>query len=324
MNTKNILICSVGRRVALTKAFKTELNKLSPGSLVFTADIDIKNAVACYFGDSAFNLGLFSDPNYCNDLLEKCLANNIGLIIPTIDTELLLLSKNQALFKENGIEIVLSHQSLITTCRNKNHTNGLFNDLGLKVPELIDINNPTYPFFAKPIDGSSSKNLFLIQKENQIPKALVEDKNMIFMEYLSPNVYDEYSVDLYYNLRSELVCAVPRLRIAVRSGEISKGITLRNQVYDFVIEHFAFLEGAKGCITLQLFKHKATHEIFGIEINPRFGGGYPLSYKAGANYPSWIIKEYLLQKEVRFFDKWKTNLYFIRYDQDYFISDYEL
>lgn len=79
----------------------------------------------------------------------------------------------------------------------------------------------------------------------------------------------------------------PRERIEVRSGEISKSATRRNFVYDHLLAGLPGLAGARGCITLQRFANEATGRFAGIEINPRFGGGFPFSYSAGANYPGW-------------------------------------
>ena len=110
---------------------------------------------------------------------------------------------------------------------------------------------------------------------------------------------------------------VPRLRLEVRGGEISKGITKKGHLYKFIKENLENMKGAKGCITCQFFVSKTedTH-IFGIEINPRFGGGYPLSYHAGASYPKFIISEFLSDEAISFFDSWKENTLMLRYDNE--------
>lgn len=135
------------------------------------------------------------------------------------------------------------------------------------------------------------------------------------MEYLSPVSFDEYTIDLYYNKNSILKCVVPRKRIEVRGGEISKGITSKNEIIAFINEKLHYINGAKGCLTLQVFFNKINKEIVGIEINPRFGGGYPLSYAAGANYPKFIIDEYLLNQEIMYFDDWRDKTLMLRYDE---------
>ena len=91
-------------------------------------------------------------------------------------------------------------------------------------------------------------------------------------------------------------CFVPRERIEVRDGEVNKAVTKDTFFIPEIWDKMKHIQGFRGCITLQIFVNNETKKIFGIEINPRFGGGYPLSYLAGANFPKWIIQEYLLQE----------------------------
>jgi carbamoyl-phosphate synthase large subunit len=145
----------------------------------------------------------------------------------------------------------------------------------------------------------------------------------MFREYLNPESHTEFTVDLYYDRSSRLKCIVPRQRIEIRGGEVSKGVTRKNKLIHFLSDRIEFLDGARGCITLQVFVHNDTENVYGIEINPRFGGGYPLSYHAGANYPKWIIEEYYLNKEINRFDEWKDNLLMLRYDEEIIVNDFE-
>ena len=80
------------------------------------------------------------------------------------------------------------------------------------------------------------------------------------------------------------------------------------ELVDFLKIKGSKLEGFRGCITIQCFMHKKTEDVIGIEINPRFGGGFPVSYLAGANFPKWIIEEYLFNKQLDYFDDWEENL----------------
>ena len=73
-------------------------------------------------------------------------------------------------------------------------------------------------------------------------------------------------------------------RIEIRAGEINKGYTRKNYLVQFLKERLAYLPGVIGCICIQLFYRDSDDDVVGIEINPRFGGGYPLSYYAGANF----------------------------------------
>ncbi|WP_315817011.1 hypothetical protein [Paraflavitalea speifideaquila] len=77
-----------------------------------------------------------------------------------------------------------------------------------------------------------------------------------------------------------------------------------------------FIEGAAGCLTAQFFLHKTTGQVTAIEINARFGGGFPLSYHAGANYPRWLIEEYFMQQEIPYTENWEDQLLMLRYDDE--------
>ena len=81
------------------------------------------------------------------------------------------------------------------------------------------------------------------------------------------------------------------------------------------------MSGVIGTICVQLFVNECTEEILAIEINPRFGGGYPLSYYAGANYPQKIIDEYFNGQVLNYDDNWTDNTLMLRYDAEFIIRD---
>ena len=74
-------------------------------------------------------------------------------------------------------------------------------------------------------------------------------------------------------------------------------------------------------LTLQLFFNKNNNKFYGIEINARFGGGYPMSFYAGANFPEMLIKEYLLNINPLFSENWKDEMIFLRYDSTMVIDN---
>lgn len=320
----NILISSAGRRVSLLNAFKETSEKYFQGRhKIFASDANPKLSAACMAADLSFKLPRVNDASFVGQLLKVCVENNISLIIPTIDTELKVLAKNRKVFSEKNITIIVADINFIDFCRDKRKTNLLFEKYNIKVPAIIDKNKPTFPLFIKPYDGSNSVNLTLVRTPKELLKKHIEDDKLVFWEYVDKLNYDEYTIDAYFDINSELVCLVPRLRIEVRGGEINKGMTCNNSIVTYLKERLQKLEGARGCITIQLFKAKNSDDIFGIEVNPRFGGGYPLSYTAGANYPLWIIQEYLYNEKVSFFDNWKDKLLMLRYDDAIFVNNYE-
>jgi carbamoyl-phosphate synthase large subunit len=312
----NILITSAGRRVGLVNAFKLELKKKNSKSKVYTVDSNPEWSSACRVSDGFFNVPKINDVNYVHDILKICEENKIQIIIPTIDTELLVLSKARDMFLLNNIYIIISDFEFILKCRDKRQTNILFRKLGIKTPRTIDKKNPTFPLFIKPYDGSLSKDIYHITNETELTKNLLKNPKMMFMEYINPNDFQEYTIDAYYDKNSILKCMVPRRRVEVRGGEISKGITEKSTFYNILKDKLNFIKGAKGCLTIQFFLGKETEEIIGIEINPRFGGGFPLSYAAGANYPEYIILEYMMNELITFNDNWIENRVMLRFDSE--------
>ena len=145
---------------------------------------------------------------------------------------------------------------------------------------------------------------------------------MMILENIDNHIYDEYTIDLYYDKNSFLKCIVPRIRLKVVGGESNQGITKKNEVYDFVKDRLSFIEGASGCLTLPVFSNQLKPiDIIGLEINPRFGGGYPFSLNAGANFPEFIIREYIFNEQIEYFDKWKNNCLNIRYENEIIINE---
>ncbi len=114
--------------------------------------------------------------------------------------------------------------------------------------------------------------------------------------------------------KKKVRCVVPRKRIEVRAGEVSKGQVVKHPlICDEAAGLVEKLGAGPGVITLQLFLTDDNKVKF-IEVNPRFGGGVPLSIKAGANFPKWILQELIGRKANIRFDGFKDNLIMLRYD----------
>ncbi len=179
-----------------------------------------------------------------------------------------------------------------------------------------------FPLFIKPSDGSRSVDTFFIRTKEDLTDYHFQNEKFMFLEYIDQTKFVEYTCDLYYNKEGELKCAVPRKRIEVRDGEVSKGKTTKNELLTLIKKKLSKIEGVRGCLTAQFFFNEETKRIVAIEINPRFGGGYPLSYRAGANFPKMLMEEYFMNKKIKYFENWKKNLLMLRYDDEVLIENY--
>ena len=321
----NILITSAGRRVSLVRAFQKELKKLFPDSKVFTSDSRPILSAACHVADQYFEVPRVDDSLYLDKLLEICQSNDVALIVPTIDTELLLLSQNKSRLKQIGVSAVISSENFIIQCRDKRKIHDFFKAKGVNVAKEYEKTNYSLPMFIKPCDGSRSVDTYLIKSENDLTEYHFSNDKLMFLEYLDHDDYTEFTCDLYYSKDNKLRCVVPRKRLMVRDGEVYKALTKNNILVEYIKKHLNTIDGAVGCVTAQFFLHNDNEgDICAIEINPRFGGGYPLSYKAGANFPKWIIEEYLLVKSIEDkFDSWESDLLMIRYDDEILVHGYK-
>lgn len=318
---KNILITSAGKRVVLVQIFQRTLKDLGLDAKVYTTDMKPEMTPAGIVSDGCIKVSRCTADCYIDELLKICKDKNIGVIIPTIDTELLILSQNKLRFDENGIGLVVSDNEFVKVCRDKRNTKEYFAKLGIAVPKALDKYHPVFPMFAKPYDGSLSINLHVIRKQEELTKDILEDPKLIFMEYIDKQEYKEFTVDMYYGKDDKVKGIVPRERIEIRAGEINKGITRKNYILQFLKERMDCLPGVRGCICIQLFYRETDNDIKGIEINPRFGGGFPLSYYAKANFAEYVIREYLLGESMDYSDAWLDNTLMLRYDNDVIVYD---
>ena len=180
------------------------------------------------------------------------------------------------------------------------------------VPEMISVDeietNLQFPLFIKPKSGSSSINTFKVNNSNELItyKKIVEEP--IIQQFIEG---DEYTVDVFLDFDSNVITIVPRLRIATRSGEISKGRIVKDQDIIENVKELVKVLKPIGHITVQLMKTK--DGIKYIEINPRFGGGAPMSIQAGADSCENYYK-LLLGQKLEYHENYRENITFVRFD----------
>ena len=320
----NVLITSIGRRVSLLRAFQKELKLRFPEAKVYAADAAPKLSAACQMAEAYFKVPMLREETYIPYLINKCLENDIKIIIPTIDTELEILARNRDLLCKEGIIPIISSEAFISQCRNKRVIHQFFTEHNIPVAKEFDKKDYQLPIFIKPEDGSRSVDTYIIKEERDFRDFHFSNDKLMFLEYLDHEKFDEFTCDMYYDREHILRCVVPRKRIEVRDGEVNKGVTVENEIVPLIRKELGKIPGAVGCLTAQFFRHKETAAVYGIEINARFGGGFPLSYLAGANFPAWILDEYLLDKKIEDqFDSWERNLLMIRYDDEILVHGYK-
>ncbi len=291
-----ILFTSVGRRVELMQAFRKAANDLNINLTIVGADIS-ESAPALCFCDEREIVCKISDKSYVPSLLSICLDKKIDCLIPTIDTDLLLLAENKDKFEAIGTKVLISCPDKVKLCRDKNYTADYFISLGLKSPKPVNSveryeaelseGKQELPAFIKPKDGSSSINAYRVDNVDDLRLYAEKIEDYI----IQPFIYGkEYTIDIFCDYEGNPVYITPRERMAVRAGEVLKTKITQDSV--MIKEMMALIEDYKPCgqITVQLIKDVKTGDNYYIEINPRFGGGAPLSIKAGADSAAAVLK----------------------------------
>ena len=320
MKDKNILILSAGRRVELIKCFKNAANILNINSKIVAADL-MNNAPALYFADKKYQIPRIGSEDYISSIIDICNKEKIDLIVPTIDTELLILSQKKDVIEKNtNAKVLVSNENVIKICRNKINTQLFFEQNNFGVPiqikeEDIKNENVQFPVFIKPLNGSSSINTFKVNNIEELRFFYNYVKEPIVQEFMEG---EEYTVDCFLDFDSNIITIVPRKRIATRSGEIIKGKILKDR--EIINDIKRVLETLKpiGQITIQCMKTK--EGIKYIEINPRFGGGAPMSIKAGANSCENLYK-ILNGETLSYNESYRDNISFFRFDDAIMVNE---
>ena len=275
----NIMITSIGRRVQLIEHLKETFT-------VIGVDASSQNA-ARYFVDRFFVIPRCDEEGYISELLKIAVENDVKLILPLYEREFGILCDNRSPFEEKGIKILLSDREIIEICNDKTKTQEFFEKEKILAPKLTE----QAPAVVKPINGMGSQGVFVVNNNEELEAAKVlSHSEYIIQEKISGT---EYTIDVLCDFNGNVVAAVPRVRLEVRSGEVAKSRTDRNQeVINKTVELVAKLNTygkVIGPITVQCFVTE-NREIIFLEINPRVGGGVPLTFKAGINYGKYLEK----------------------------------
>ncbi|HAG70546.1 MAG TPA: hypothetical protein DCL38_11345 [Lachnospiraceae bacterium] len=313
MGEVNVLILSAGRRVELVKCFRNARERLGINGRIVAGDAS-DLAPALYYADRHVIFPRIDSGRYTEAIIDTCLQYRIDLIVPTIDTELLLLSERKdSIEEETGARLLISDESVIRICRDKRNTQRFLEENGFLVPHMyseeeIAAGKERYPLFIKPVDGSSSIDTFRADNRRELTAALGRVKTPIIQDYMEG---EEYTVDAFLDFDSRLISIVPRIRLAVRSGEIAKGRIVRDKEIEEDIRRLTEALKPVGHITIQLRKTERGIEY--IEINPRFGGGAPMSIMAGADSCEYLYR--LMRGETPEYNlSYRDGVTFLRFD----------
>ena len=304
----NILFTCAGRRTYLLKYFK---ENLSEGDKIVATDMQL-SAPALQVADVKIQVHAVYDPEYVNITLRICEEQKIDALFSLNDLELPIIAENKARFEAIGVKVVVSDPKVIDIAFDKYKTAQWVESLGLKSPKTfvrledakraLESGELHFPLFMKPRWGSGSIGLESIAdmeeldiyyhllmkkiKKTILATASVGDEYIMIQEKLTGS---EYGLDIMNDLDGKNIGVSVKQKLAMRSGETDKAVTVDLPEVREMGRKIGEALGHIGNLDVDIMQ-RADGAYCVLELNPRFGGGFPFSYEAGVNFPKALIQ----------------------------------
>lgn len=318
-----VMFSCVGRRVELVRAFQRAGDALGVRLEIHGADRS-RLAPAMHRVRHAHFVPSVRDDEYVDALLEIARRHRIDLLIPLIDFELAVLADARRRFEQSGCRLLISSPEVVATCRDKLATFAALRKAGIDTPktwafsEIVNRKRHRFPYFMKPREGSAGMGNYIVHDREELATFGRRVPDPIVQEFVDGA---EHTLDVYTGFDGKPRCVVPRKRLEVRTGEVSKGLIVKDPRIMAVGGAVAeMLADCRGVITVQCIVDKA-RRIRVIEINPRFGGGVPLAIHAGANFPKWILMELLGRRPRINPTGFRDDVAMLRFDDSVFVRN---
>ena len=304
----NILFTCAGRRTYLLKYFKENLLE---GDKIVATDMQL-SAPALQVADVKIQVPAVYDPEYVNITLRICEEQKIDALFSLNDLELPILAENKARFEAIGVKVVVSDPKVIDIAFDKYKTAQWVESLGLTAPKTyvrledckkaLAAGEIDFPLFMKPRWGSGSIGLESIAdmeeldiyygllmkkiKKTILATASVGDEYIMIQEKLTGS---EFGLDIMNDLDGKNIGVSVKQKLAMRAGETDKAVTVDLPQVREMGRKIGEALGHIGNLDVDIMQ-RADGAYCVLELNPRFGGGFPFSYEAGVNLPKAIIE----------------------------------
>lgn len=304
----NIIFTCAGRRTYLLRYFK---DNLSEGDKIVATDMQL-SAPALQVADVKLQVPAVYDPEYVNITLNICKEHKIDALLSLNDLELPILAENKSRFEEIGVKVIVSEPQVIDISFDKYKTAQWVESLGLVAPKTyvrledakkaLATGEIEFPLFMKPRWGSGSIGLESIAdmeeldiyynllmkkiKKTILATASVGDEYIMIQEKLTGS---EFGLDIMNDLNGKNIGVSVKQKLAMRAGETDKAVTVDLPEVREMGRKIGEALGHIGNLDVDIMQ-RADGAYCVLELNPRFGGGFPFSYEAGVNMPKAIIQ----------------------------------
>lgn len=312
MRTKkpvNILLTSAGRRSYIVKYFQEALNG---NGKVHAANSEVISS-ALETADKSVITPLIYDPTYISFLLDYCKKESINAIIPLFDIDIPVLARNSKRFAEIGVRLIVSDIEIVEICNDKWLTYRFLKENSFFVPQTFCDLQEVYaalknkrlclPVIIKPRWGMGSIDIYEVENEEELEVFYKKAKREIFNSYLKYESKidvercvivqqkingQEYGIDNINDLTGNYRNTIIRKKISMRAGETDCAEIVEDSVIRETAQRLASLTKHIGNMDVDMFVED--NKVYVLEMNARFGGGYPFSHIAGVDLPRAIVQ----------------------------------
>lgn len=294
MSRNNILILSVSRKTLLCRWFLKAARKFGLG--VLGTDLNPK-AQALSLLDGVISLPSHSNPSFINELLLQIKKNQIKLVVPTREDELLFLPNFIERIESEGCLVLCNPPDITQKLIDKaEFTRFCIYELGFKNLRMMkspgEARNEDFPLFFRG-DKTRSSLKIKIRNQEELKAAFLLSEGGIATTFLEGQ---EISIDCYVSREGKIIYNVPRTRDIVLGGESIVTTTIECSICTETAKQFLVKSGIKGPSVLQgIFNGK---DFVPFEINLRFGGASVLSFKAAYSGPELALREYVMGRKL--------------------------
>lgn len=304
----NVLLTCVGRRNYLVRYFK---DVVGAAGRVYGADSS-PSAPALADVDCGFIVPPVTDQGYFDEIIGLCQLHNIRLLVSLNDLELPQLARERGRFETIGCTPVVSSQEVVNLCFDKWETIRFLEANGLRAPKsflsvdeaaaALRTRELTYPVVVKPRWGTASIGIDFAEDEEEL-RAVYEllqkrlrrtilrnasesepGKGIIIQEQVEGL---EYGLDVVNDLEGNHQAVFVKQKLSMRAGETDRAVTADHPGLSEIGARVGRALRHIGNLDCDVFLNGDQATV--LEMNPRFGGGYPFSHLAGANVPAALV-----------------------------------
>ena len=330
----NLLFTCAGRRNYLINYFKEALN--GSGKVIAT-DMQL-SAPAMNDADIAVVVPSIYDDNYINSLLEVIQKNGVKAVISLNDLELPILSRNKEKIENLGAKLIVSNENVIDITFDKVKTAQFLTKIGIKTPDTFtNLQDATtkiaqkelkFPLVVKPRWGSASIGIdFPLDEEEldlsfrlqqlKLKRTILNDVSksdygnaLLIQQKINGK---EYGMDILNDFEGNYIGTFVREKLAMRSGETDKAISVIDERFDSIGKTIS--ENLKHIGNLDCDVLEMDGILYVLEMNARFGGGYPFSHEAGVNTPKIYIELLKGSNDIQQYIKYQSEKLFSKCDR---------